>query len=83
MVRPPTDDSDAEDAMERALRAELCASTAPGKAHEKNAEEGPVKEATEVGGGDQGGRRWRRGHRREPRPRGLVLVFIFIHVRVY
>ena len=48
-ARPPTDGSNAEDVQDRAPRADLCASAAPSKACENNAEEEQVREAAEVG----------------------------------
>ena len=52
-ARPPTDGSDAEDALDRALRAYLCTSAAPGRAREKNAEGEQVEKAADVGVGKE------------------------------
>ena len=50
-VRPSTDDSNVEDPLDQVLRADLWASAAPGRAHEKNAEGERVKKAADVGVG--------------------------------
>ena len=52
-AQPPTDGSDVEDALDQALRSDLCASAARGRSREKNAEEEQVKEAAEVGVGKE------------------------------
>jgi hypothetical protein len=64
-ARPLTEGVDAEDALDRALRAEIRTNAAPGGTREKDADEGRVEEEVEVGGGRRSGRR-RRGRELGP-----------------
>ena len=47
--RPSIDSVDTEDALHSALQAEVCTTVAPDRAQEKDAEEGHVEEAADVG----------------------------------
>jgi hypothetical protein len=89
-ARPPTDGIDAEDALYRALRTELGARAAPGRAREKNAGEERVKEVAEVGAGKEIREEEGRGKATEGRPdRGdwclclFLSVFVFIKCIIY
>ena len=86
MARSPTDGSNVEDALDQALRADLCASAAPGRAREKNAEGERVKKAADVGVGKEIREEGGGGEATEESPgraKGSVLVFVFIRVCVY
>ena len=56
-ARPPTDGSNAEDVQDRAPRADLCASAAPGRAREKMLRENKSKRRQMLAWGRRSGRR--------------------------
>jgi hypothetical protein len=82
--RLPMDGGDAEDTLDRALRAELRATVAPGGARGKDAKEGRVGEAVEVGGGKEVREEGRGEAAEGSQGRGdrCLCLFSFVFIRV-